>query len=105
MKKSSQIYLALTLIGVILIGLGCGISIFEISNYKTADYRTNFSDAALPMVEMTTETLEAPLSGSGQFKLITIPGTTAIMTYKLTTVCKIRCWYKSQDPKACTATT
>ncbi len=69
MKKSTQIYLALTLIGVILIGLGCGISIFEISNYKTADYRTNFSDAALPMVEITTETLEAPLSGSGQFKL------------------------------------
>lgn len=34
MKKSTQIYLALTLIGVILIGLGCGISIFEISNYK-----------------------------------------------------------------------
>lgn len=69
MKKSTQIYLALTLIGVILIGLGCGISIFEISNYKTADYRTDLTDVSLPLLEMTTETLEAPLNGDGQFKL------------------------------------
>ncbi len=69
MKKSTQIYLALTLLGVILIGLGCGISIFEISSYKTVDYRTGYSDGSLPAVEMTTETLTAPLSDDGQFKL------------------------------------
>lgn len=71
MKKQTQIYLALTLLGVILIGLGCGISVFEISDYKVADYNTDIVDADLPPLEMETQILEAPLTGNGQFKLDT----------------------------------
>ena len=69
MKKQTQIYLALTLIAVILIGLGCGISVFEISNYKMADYNTDTIAADLPPLELETQTLEAPLTGNEQFKL------------------------------------
>lgn len=69
MKKQTQIYLALTLLGVILIGLGCGISVFEISNYKMADYNTDTITADLPPLEMETQTLEASLTGNEQFKL------------------------------------
>ncbi|MGM9526028.1 MAG: hypothetical protein ACI3U1_07130 [Peptococcaceae bacterium] len=68
MKKRTTIYLSLTVAGMILIGLGCGISVFELSNYKTADYYYVSSDH-LPAIEMTTTTLEAPLSGSEPFQL------------------------------------
>lgn len=63
--------LILTLLGVILIGLGCGISVFEISEYKLANYNTNDTNTNLPVLETTTLTLEAPLTGNSQFKLDT----------------------------------
>ena len=68
MKKRTTMYLSLTVAGMILIGLGCGISVFELSNYKTADYYYVSSDT-LPAIEMTTTTLEAPLAGSEPFQL------------------------------------
>lgn len=68
MKKRTTIYLSLTVAGMILIGLGCGISVFELSNYKTADYYYDSSEN-LPAIEMTTTTLEAPLAGSEPFQL------------------------------------
>lgn len=71
MKKSTQIYLALTLIGVILIGLGSGITVFEISNYKTADYTAATLDPNLPPLETNTETLEVSLQGNDPFQLNT----------------------------------
>ena len=69
MRKAMRIYLILTLVGVILVGLGCGISVFEMSTYQTADYSAADADASLPAIEMSTKTLEAPLSGNSQFKL------------------------------------
>lgn len=69
MRKAMRIYLILTLVGVILVGLGCGISVFEMSTYQTADYSAADADTSLPAIEMSTKTLEAPLSGSSQFKL------------------------------------
>ncbi len=60
MRKAMRIYLILTLVGVILVGLGCGISVFEMSTYQTADYSAADADASLPAIEMSTKTLEAP---------------------------------------------
>ena len=71
MKKQTQIYLALTLLGVILIGLGCGISIFEISTYQIANYNTDATASDLPPLEKETQLLEASLTGDAQFKLDT----------------------------------
>lgn len=68
-KRSTQIYLALVLLGTVLIGLGCGISVFEISGYRTADYSVTQPDPALPALELATKTLEAPLNSDSQFKL------------------------------------
>ena len=39
--------------GVILVGLGCGISVFEMSTYQTADYSAADADASLPAIEMS----------------------------------------------------
>lgn len=68
MKKGTKLFLSLTVAGMILIGLGCGIAVFELSNYKTLDYYYGVSDD-LPAIEMTTTTLEAPLAGSEPFQL------------------------------------
>ena len=68
MKRGTKLFLALTIAGVILIGLDCGITVFELSNYKTADYYYDSSEN-LPVIEMTTTALEAPLAGSEPFQL------------------------------------
>ncbi len=68
-KKSFSMYVLLSLLGVICIGLGCGISVFELSEYKIADYRTVSADASIPQLKSEVITLEAPLSGSEPFKL------------------------------------
>lgn len=66
---SKELYIWLTIIGIILIGLGCGISVFELSQYKTANYRALPVDPALPPVELYTTTLEAAYEKDAQFKL------------------------------------
>ena len=68
-KSSATLYIWLTVIGVVLIGAGCGISVFELSEYKTANYRALPLDPALPQVEMQTTTLEASYEKGEQFKL------------------------------------
>lgn len=52
-------YLLLTILGVICIGLGGGISLFEISEYKMANYQAVPADSSLPQLKMKTTTLEA----------------------------------------------
>lgn len=71
MKKPTQIYLAIVIIGIILIGMGSGISVFEISNYKTADYTATNLDPNLPPLETNVETLEVTLQGKDPFQLNT----------------------------------
>ncbi|MBQ3508611.1 MAG: hypothetical protein IJA90_01135 [Peptococcaceae bacterium] len=68
-KKTYRLYFILTILGIVCIGLGCGIAVFELSEYKTADYRSVLSDASLPQLKSEVITLEAPLSGSEPFKL------------------------------------
>ena len=68
-KKTFSLYVILTILGVVCIGLGCGISVFELSEYKIADYRSVSTDAGQPQLKTVVITLEAPLSGSEPFKL------------------------------------
>lgn len=68
-KKTFSLYVILTILGVVCIGLGCGISVFELSEYKIADYRSISTDASQPQLKNEVITLEAPLSGSEPFKL------------------------------------
>ena len=68
-KKTFSMYVLLSILGVVCIGLGCGISVFELSEYKVADYRTSPADPSLPQLKSEVVTLEAPLSGSELFKL------------------------------------
>lgn len=70
-KKTYRLYFILTILGIVCIGLGCGIAVFELSEYKTADYRSVSSDASLPQLKSEVITLEAPLTGSEPFKLDT----------------------------------
>lgn len=70
-KTSTALYLWLTIIGVVLIGLGCGISVFEFGEYKMANYRAMPTDPNLPPLEMQTTTLEAAYETGAQFKLDT----------------------------------
>lgn len=56
---SANSYLVLTILGIICIGLGAGIAVFEVSEYKMANYQANPADPALPQLEMKTTTLEA----------------------------------------------
>lgn len=69
MKKQNKLYLSLILLGVILIGLGCGVSVFELSGYKMIHYDTDSIAAELPPLELESQSLEAPLTDSTQFKL------------------------------------
>jgi vacuolar-type H+-ATPase subunit I/STV1 len=69
MKNLTKIYITLALLGAILIGLGCGISIFEISTFKTADYHNDAIASSLPPLEYTTQTLEVTLTGDTPFQL------------------------------------
>ena len=66
---STTLYIWLTIIGIVLIGLGCGISVFELSEYKIANYRAIPMDTSLPQVEKQTITLEASYQNGEQFKL------------------------------------
>ncbi|MBQ5863168.1 MAG: hypothetical protein IIW67_05600 [Peptococcaceae bacterium] len=66
---SGKLYIWLTIIGMVLIGMGCGISLFELSTYKVANYRALPMDSALPAVEQYTTTLEASYDEDSQFKL------------------------------------
>ena len=66
---SGKLYIWLTIIGMVLIGMGCGISLFELSTYKVANYRALPMDSALPAVEQYTTTLEASYDKDSQFKL------------------------------------
>ncbi len=68
-KKTYRLYFILTILGIVCIGLGCGIAVFELSEYKTADYRSVSSDASIPQLKSEVITLEAPLTGSEPFKL------------------------------------
>lgn len=68
-QSSRIIYLLLTVLGIVCIGLGCGISVFELSDYKTANYRAVPADPDLPLLEMQTTTLEAAYEKGAQFKL------------------------------------
>ncbi len=68
-KKTTSLYLIATILGIVCIGLGCGISVFELSEYKIADYRAIPADPAIPQLETQTITLEAPLDGNGSFQL------------------------------------
>ncbi len=68
-KKTTSLYLIATILGIVCIGLGCGISVFELSEYKIADYRAIPADPAIPQLETQTITLEAPLDGDGPFQL------------------------------------
>ncbi len=70
-KTSTSLYILLTLIGVVLIGIGCGVSVFEFSEYKMANYRAIPMDPNLPPMEMQTITLEASYEKGKQFKLDT----------------------------------
>lgn len=60
MKKSTRVCLSLIAISLVLIGLGCGIAVFEFSNYKIADYRTEQLDS-LPPLEWTQQDFIIPL--------------------------------------------
>ena len=60
MKKSTRIYFSLIAVSLVLIGLGCGIAVFEFSNYKTADYRYGESNA-LPPLEWSQQDVTLPL--------------------------------------------
>lgn len=71
LKTSASLYIWLTIIAIVLIGAGCGISIFELSEYKTANYRALPLDPALPQLELQTTTLEATYEKDAQFKLDT----------------------------------
>ena len=68
-KKTFSIYVLLTILGVVCIGLGCGISTFELSNYKIADYSSISATASQPQLKSEVITLEAPLSSSEPFQL------------------------------------
>ena len=68
-KKTYRLYFILTILGIVCIGLGCGIAVFELSEYKTADYRSVSSDTSIPQLKSEVITLEAPLTGSEPFKL------------------------------------
>ena len=68
-KKTFSIYVLLTILGVVCIGLGCAISTFELSNYKIAYYSSISADASQPQLKSEVVTLEAPLSGSEPFQL------------------------------------
>ncbi len=63
-KKTFRIYVILTILGIVSIGLGCGISVFELSNYKTINYHSNQLDADVSQIEMHTVELEAVLQDS-----------------------------------------
>ena len=68
-KTSAGLYILLTIIGVVLIGLGGAISVFEFGEYKMANYRALPADPDLPPMEMQTTTLEASYEKGAQFKL------------------------------------
>ena len=68
-KTSAGLYILLTIIGVVLIGLGGAISVFEFGEYKMANYRALPADPDLPPMEMQTTTLEAAYEKGAQFKL------------------------------------
>lgn len=68
-KKTFSMYVLLSILGVVCIGLGCGISVFELSEYKVADYRAVSPNDSLPQLKSEVITLEAPLSGNEPFKL------------------------------------
>ena len=68
-KTSTTLYILLTIVGVFLIGLGGAISVFELSEYKMANYRALPADPDLPPIEMQTTTLEATYEKGAQFKL------------------------------------
>lgn len=70
-KKITSIYLILTFLGMLLIGLGTGISVFELSTYQGADYYNHPDDPSLPDLHYTTITFEAKLAGGAPFKLDT----------------------------------
>lgn len=68
-KKTFSLYVILSILGIVCIGLGCGITVFELSEYKTADYRSVSSDDSIPQLKSEVITLEASLTGSEPFKL------------------------------------
>ena len=68
-KTSTALYILLTIVGVLLIGLGGAISVFELGEYKMANYRALPADPDLPPMEMQTTTLEAAYEKGAQFKL------------------------------------
>ena len=68
-KTSTTLYILLTIVGVVLIGLGGAISVFELGEYKMANYRAFPADPDLPPMEMQTITLEAAYEKGAQFKL------------------------------------
>jgi len=68
-KTSAGLYILLTIVGVVLIGLGGAISVFEFGEYKMANYRALPADPDLPPIEMQTTTLEAVYEKGAQFKL------------------------------------
>ena len=68
-KTSTTLYILLTIVGVLLIGLGGAISVFELGEYKMANYRALPADPDLPPIEMQTTTLEANYEKGAQFKL------------------------------------
>ena len=68
-QTSAGLYILLTIIGVVLIGLGGAISVFEFGEYKMANYRALPADPDLPPMEMQTTTLEASYEKGAQFKL------------------------------------
>ena len=68
-KTSTTLYILLTIFGVVLIGLGGAISVFELGEYKMANYRALPADPDLPPMEMQTTTLEAAYEKGAQFKL------------------------------------
>ena len=68
-KTSTTLYILLTIVGVVLIGLGGAISVFELGEYKMANYRALPADPDLPPMEMQTTTLEAAYEKGAQFKL------------------------------------
>ncbi len=69
-KKTLSLYVILTILGMVCIGLGCGISVFELSNYKSVNYHSNQSAVDVPPIEMHTIELEAILQDpSKQFYL------------------------------------
>lgn len=68
-KNRNFLYIWLTIIGIVLIGIGCGISVFEFSEYKTANYRAVPVDPNLPQLETETFVFEASHEKDQQFKL------------------------------------